>query len=135
MRLYLRIYTMLSTGEIEDDPIAEEVKGLTDGHLVLSRKLAEQGHYPALEINKSLSRVANRFFNVEEIKIIQDIRSLYAILREEKELVALGGLASEMHSINVKLEMINKYLRPNSTEDFEAMSMMAELRGLVSRLS
>ncbi len=125
-----RVFCTHEPGEIEDDPLVEEVKGLTDGHLVLSRKLAEQGHYPALDITKSLSRVGTRFFTSEEAQLIQRIRSLYTSLREEKELMAISGLREEVTEISMKLQQINEYLKYIENKDQIASNPIEELKAI-----
>lgn len=128
------IYTMLSSGDVEEDPLVEEVKGLTDGHLLLSRKLAEQGIYPALDITKSLSRISSRFFTSEELHIIQKIKSIYSILIEERELVTLGGMAEQMYEISNKLKKIEDYLKIIDTAGSVSGLQLEELKHLLKEI-
>ncbi|MEJ6402714.1 FliI/YscN family ATPase [Yoonia sp. 2307UL14-13] len=90
------LYTVLQEGEKDIDPIAEEVKSLTDGHFLLSRKLAEAGHYPALDVVESLSRSMTAIVPIEHTKAAARIRGLLAKYRDIELLLQLG----EYHSGN-----------------------------------
>lgn len=84
------IYTVLTEGEIEDDPIAEEVKSLTDGHIVLNPDLARRGHYPAIDVQKSLSRTMSQVASKDHIQIATIIRHLMSKYDEIEMLVQVG---------------------------------------------
>ncbi len=65
-----------------NEPIADTVRGILDGHFVMDRKLAEQGQYPAINILKSISRVMNQISSPEHLATVQQARSLLANLRK-----------------------------------------------------
>ncbi len=88
------LYTALLSGELEEDPMVEEIRGICDGHLVLSRTLAERGHFPAIDILRSLSRVASQLQSVSLRARVERVRALLSTLEQEQELVALGAAPS-----------------------------------------
>lgn len=87
------LYTVLQSGDIDEDPMVEEIKSLTDGHIVLRRKLAERAHFPAIDILQSLSRLAFRFQDQEIRASTQQIRRLLSRLESDREILLFGGTA------------------------------------------
>jgi type III secretion protein N (ATPase) len=83
-------YSILTEGEELDDPIAEEVKSILDGHIVLARKLAAVGHYPAVEPLTSISRVMGAVVPIEHLNAANKLRSLLAKYDEIELLLKLG---------------------------------------------
>lgn len=84
-------YTVLVDGDDMNEPIADTVRGILDGHLVLDRKLAEQGHFPAINVLKSISRVMNQVVSLEHINAAQQLRQLIAAYEENSELIQIGA--------------------------------------------
>lgn len=85
------IYTVLVEGEDMDEPIADEVRGILDGHVVLSRALASRGHFPAIDIVQSLSRVMPRLVDDEHRRAALHARRSVAIYEEKRDLIVLGA--------------------------------------------
>ncbi|NJM81713.1 MAG: EscN/YscN/HrcN family type III secretion system ATPase, partial [Tabrizicola sp.] len=88
------LYTVLLEGDKQADPIAEEVKSLTDGHFLLSRALAEKGHYPALDVLESLSRSMSAIVPAEHRQAAGRLRSLLAKYRDIELLLQVGEYES-----------------------------------------
>lgn len=85
------VYTVLMEGEsIEDDPIASEAKSLLDGHIVLSSKLVERSHFPAIDPLKSLSRVMDSVSNGQHKKLASLARQAYSLFQEVELLIRLN---------------------------------------------
>lgn len=84
-------YTVLAEGDDPQDPVADAARAILDGHFVLSRKLAEAGHFPAIDINASVSRLASAIASPEQLKAISTLRQLLARYQEVRELLPLGG--------------------------------------------
>ncbi|WP_047981271.1 flagellar protein export ATPase FliI [Ornithinibacillus contaminans] len=84
-------YTVLVDGDDMNEPIADTVRGILDGHFVMDRKLAEQGQYPAINILKSISRVMNQVVTPEHLELAQQTRSLLAKYEDNKELIQIGA--------------------------------------------
>jgi type III secretion protein N (ATPase) len=114
-------YTVLMQNELTtEDPIADEVKSIVDGHIVLSRKLVEHGHFPAVDILSSLSRVADRIIETEHLQAARHIRLLLSKYEELEFLVRVGeykpgndALADEAID---KHDKIMKFLQQNTRE-------------------
>jgi type III secretion protein N (ATPase) len=87
------IYTVLVEGSDLDEPIADEVRGILDGHIVLDRKLASRGHYPAIDVLSSLSRVMPNVTAKPQQAAAQRMRALLAAYEEKRDLIALGAYA------------------------------------------
>ncbi len=85
------IYTVLSEGDDQQDPIADAARGILDGHIVLSRELAEAGHYPAIDIEKSVSRVMNNVASAEHVDLARRFRQLHARHNRARDLIQLGA--------------------------------------------
>lgn len=84
-------YTVLVDGDDMNEPIADAVRGILDGHFVLDRKLAEKGQYPAINILKSVSRVMNQIVESSDLQAAQELRSLLAVYEENNELIQIGA--------------------------------------------
>lgn len=84
-------YTVLSEGDDPQDPVADAARGILDGHIVLSRELAEGGHYPAIDVEKSVSRVMNAVTAREHQQAARRMRQLMAKLSKARDLIQLGA--------------------------------------------
>jgi FliI/YscN family ATPase len=85
------LYTVLVEGDDLDEPIADEVRGTLDGHVVLSRAVAERGVYPAVDVPASLSRVMKRCVDEEHDRAAHVVRRAIAAYESRRDLVALGA--------------------------------------------
>jgi flagellum-specific ATP synthase len=86
-------YTVLSEGDDPQDPIADAARGILDGHIVLSRELAEAGHFPAIDVEKSVSRVMTSVTAREHQQHARRARALLAKLTKARDLIQLGAYA------------------------------------------
>ena len=86
-------YTVLSEGDDLQDPIADAARAILDGHIVLSRELAEAGHYPAIDIERSASRVMNNVAVREHLDAARRFRQLHAKYSKARDLIQLGAYA------------------------------------------
>ena len=84
-------YTVLAEGDDNNDPIADAARGVLDGHIVLSRSLAESGHYPAIDIEASISRVMPDIVDEKQIKLANNLRRLYSLYQQNKDLINVGA--------------------------------------------
>jgi FliI/YscN family ATPase len=85
------VYTVLVEGDDMDEPIADEVRGILDGHVVLDRQLASHGHFPAIDVVRSISRVASSIVSPDRLQLAQRVRSLISTYEQKRELIQLGG--------------------------------------------
>jgi flagellum-specific ATP synthase len=84
-------YTVLTEGDDQQDPIADSARAILDGHVVLSRRLAEQGHYPAIDIEASISRAMNHLVSPEHFQRVQQFKHLYAHYQRNHDLISVGA--------------------------------------------
>lgn len=85
-------YTVLTEGDdYRHDPIADAARAILDGHIVLSRDLAEAGHYPAIDIEASISRVMPAVVEREQMRAAQKFRQVYSAYRQQRDLIAVGA--------------------------------------------
>lgn len=128
------IYTVLVQGGDFDEPIADEVRGILDGHVVLSRALADKGHWPAIDILPSLSRVMNNIIDKKHRDAAQRIRGLLAAYEKSKDLIMLGAYKSGSDKIVdtaiKKLPAINTFLQQPIDEKTEYNQAKAGLMSL-----
>lgn len=85
------IYTVLVAGNDLDEPIADEVRGLVDGHIVLDRRLAYRGHFPPIDVIASASRAMPRVASAEQQAAAQRVRAQLAVYEDHRDLITLGA--------------------------------------------
>jgi flagellum-specific ATP synthase len=86
-------YTVLSEGDDQQDPIADAARAILDGHIVLSRTLAESGHYPAIDVEQSASRVMHNVVSREHFELARRFRAIYSKYEKGRDLVQIGAYA------------------------------------------
>lgn len=127
-------YTVLTEGDDQQDPIADSARAILDGHIVLSRSLAESGHYPAIDIEASISRVMFQIVEKEQFKLVHRFKQLFSAYQRNRDLVAVGayspGNDPQIDMAIEKYPFLEAYLRQDidekvSTED--AQSALADL--------
>lgn len=84
-------YTVLTEGDDQQDPIADSARAILDGHIVLSRRLVEQGHYPAIDIEASISRAMNNLVDQQHFSKVQRFKQLYAHYQRNHDLISVGA--------------------------------------------
>lgn len=99
-------YTVLVDGDDMNEPIADAVRGILDGHFVLERRLAEMGQFPAINILKSVSRVMHDIVSPAHRTTVQKIRTLMATYEENVELIQIGAYR---HGTDPKIDEAIKY--------------------------
>ncbi|GLR14541.1 flagellar protein export ATPase FliI [Chitinimonas prasina] len=84
-------YTVLSEGDDQQDPIADSARAILDGHIVLSRHLADAGHYPAIDMEQSISRVMTDIIEPEEYNLVRRFKQLYSRYQRSRDLINVGA--------------------------------------------
>lgn len=84
-------YTVLSEGDDQQDPIADSARAILDGHVVLSRSLADQGHYPAIDVEMSVSRAINELISPSEMDFVRKFKNLYSRYQRNRDLINVGA--------------------------------------------
>jgi flagellum-specific ATP synthase len=109
------LYTVLVESDDMDDPIADAARSILDGHIVLSRKLANRGHYPAVDVLESVSRLKNDIITPDHLQKARDLLDLIAQYRESEDLISIGAYAKgtnpKVDEAIDKLDSINEFLR------------------------
>jgi len=128
------IYTVLVEGDDMDDPVTDTVRSIVDGHIVLSRKLAQQGHYPSIDILQSLSRVASRIISSEHAKAALNLRRKLAVYREAEDLINVGaykkGTNAEIDDAMAAQSELNRFLRQDLKTQSSYGECIAELTSI-----
>jgi flagellum-specific ATP synthase len=84
-------YTVLVEGDDHNDPVADAARAILDGHLVLSREMAETGIYPAIDIEASVSRIMHDLVDSKHLQAVRRFRQLYSTYRQNRDLIAVGA--------------------------------------------
>lgn len=119
------LYTVLVEGDDMTEPVADETRSILDGHVILSRELAEAAHYPAIDVLASASRVMNRFATDEHLCAVQKVRSLLANHKRNELLIKIGeykvGSDKLTDEAIEKFDDINRFLQQsvNESSDYE----------------
>lgn len=126
------LFTVLVEGDDLNDPIADAVRGILDGHVVLDRKIAEQGRFPAIDVLKSLSRTAPGCYAPEERPFVDEARRLLRVYEDVAELIQLGAYrpgtdpttdrAIQMHPLLERLLKQDEGERSTIQEDFSKLA-------------
>jgi len=118
------LYTILVEGDDLNEPISDAARGILDGHIVLSRKLASLGHYPAIDVLASISRLKKAVASPEHYKKTIKIQELIATYRESEDLISVGayqkGTNKKIDKAIANIDRINDFLTQdvNETDDF-----------------
>lgn len=114
------LYTVLVEGDDMTEPIADETRSILDGHIILSRKLAAANHYPAIDVQQSVSRVMNAIVSKEHKKKAQALRKILAKYAEVELLVQIGeykkGADAEADEALSKIQAVNNFLKQGVDE-------------------
>jgi len=129
------LLTVLLEGDDQNDPVADTLRGLLDGHLELSRDLARAGHFPAIDVLASLSRLMPKVVDRPHAIAANRVRELLAVWREGKDLVEIGayrpGTNPRLDAALERLPVIDAFLR-QSDEDTTSFDEMLEMLLLVA---
>jgi len=128
-------YSVLVEGDDLDEPIADELRGVLDGHIVLSRELASRGHFPAVDVPKSLSRLMDRVADASSRADAAAVRAHLALYEQKRDLIALGaysvGSDKKLDAAITRMEHIEPFLRQDSREACPLEQTLAGLAKLV----
>jgi flagellum-specific ATP synthase len=91
------LYTVLVEGDDLEDPISDSVRSILDGHIVLSRKIAQRGRYPAVDITQSVSRLASSIVSEAENRLISEVTRLLALYETSRDLIEVGAYKAGTH--------------------------------------
>jgi flagellum-specific ATP synthase len=128
-------FTVLMEGDDQQDPIADAARAILDGHIVLTRDLADAGHYPAIDVEASISRAQPDLVNDDELETIRHFRYLYSRYMRSRDLLAVGAYvpgADVVLDQAMKLyPHMQRYLMQGMNERVDMAQSRSELAGVL----
>lgn len=119
-------YTVLVDGDDMNEPIADTTRGILDGHIVLDRKLTQKGHFPAIDVLSSVSRVMKEIVSEEQLLIGEQIKRLMAVYREAEDLIHIGAYKQGTNGdIDLAIQQMDNILQFTQQRVHERSSMEA----------
>lgn len=119
------LYSVLVESDDMNDPVADASRSILDGHIVLSRAMANRGHYPAVDVLESVSRLRREVTDRDQIKHVQEVMEMMAVYRDSEDLINIGayspGSNPKIDAAIANIDIINAYLRQDGDDhsDFE----------------
>lgn len=130
------LYTVLMEGDDISDPIVDTVRGIVDGHIFLSRKVAESNHYPAIDVLGSISRLMSAIASPEHKEAAAKMRKILALYRENKDLIDVGmyqpGSNPKLDTAIEMIPQVNAFLQQRTSD---SVSMETTIGTLISMMS
>jgi len=130
------MYTVLVDGDDFNEPITDAARGILDGHIVLSRKLANKGHYPAIDVLASISRVMNDIVTEEHKVCAREIKKHMAVYKESEDLINVGaynkGSNEEIDAAIGKIGKINLFLRQSVEDKVDFESTIDQMKQIIN---
>ncbi len=130
------LYTVLVEGDDTNEPITDAVRGILDGHIVLTRELAMQGHYPAIDVLASVSRVMIDITDEKHRQASDELRSILATYRDAKDLIDIGAYAKgsnpKIDYAITKIDQVLEFLKQGVEEKYtfdNAVTLLKSLTG------
>ena len=121
-------------GDDTNEPIADTVRGILDGHIVLSRSLANRNHFPAIDVNASISRLMNDIVTEEHRKLAYKVREILSVYYQNYDLISIGayrpGSNPKLDEAVSKIEAVNRLLQQGVNEPVtfeETLQIMREI--------
>jgi flagellum-specific ATP synthase len=128
------LYTVLVDGDDMNEPIADAVRSILDGHIVLSRNLAARNHYPAIDVLQSASRVMRDIADPEHLRLSGKLREILATYREAEDLVNIGAYAKgsnpRIDRALARIEAVNRFLCQDMGKWFDMKQTLDQLKAL-----
>ena len=129
-------YTVLAEGDDRSDPIVDVARATLDGQIMLSRELADAAHYPAIDLEGSISRVATNLLTKDQILIAQRLRRYWTLYAQKQDLIQVGAYTEKTdpeldEAIRLK-GMINAFLTQDSDEVFDLAQTFSQLKQTMS---
>ena len=130
------LYTVLVDGDDLNEPITDTVRSILDGHIVLSRSLANKNHYPAIDVLASVSRVMPNIVDEEHKNNANEFKNIMSVYKDAEDLINIGayvkGSSSSIDRSIEKIEAIERFLKQNVDEKTEMEEVLNEMRIIVS---
>jgi flagellum-specific ATP synthase len=127
-------YTVLAEGDDQQDPIADSARAILDGHFTLSRSLADSGHYPAIDIEQSISRALTNLVTPDHLELIRMFKQLYSRYHRSRDLLAVGAYAKGSDPLLDRAIMLypqmEHFLQQSIDERADYAASLAALRAI-----
>ncbi|MBP5159604.1 MAG: flagellum-specific ATP synthase FliI, partial [Lachnospiraceae bacterium] len=128
------LYTVLVDGDDFNEPITDTARGILDGHIVLSRRLGQKGHYPAIDILQSISRVMSAIVSDEQKKLAGKLKMVLATYDDAEDLINIGaykqGSNQNIDYAISRIDAVNAYLRQETDEKFTYEETLSALSAI-----
>jgi flagellum-specific ATP synthase len=128
------LYTVLVEGDDMNEPIADAVRSIVDGHIVLSRKLAAKNHYPSIDIMNSTSRVMRNIVDRKHLHLAHQLREALATYNDSEDLISIGaykkGSNPKIDFAIDHIEGVNQFLKQGISESVTITQTLQELESL-----
>jgi flagellar protein export ATPase FliI len=125
-------YTVLVAGDDMNEPVADEVRSILDGHIVLSRELAAQGHYPAINVLESVSRVMSAVSDAEHRKAATRLREVLSTYEKQRDLILIGayekGSDRQVDYAIQMIDQVSSFLKQDASEKVSSQETVAKLK-------
>ena len=128
------IYTVLVEGDDTNEPVADTVRSIIDGHIMLSRKIAVKNHYPAIDVLGSISRLMNDIADKEQLALASRMRNMLSLYESNQDLISIGAYKSgtnpALDDAIAHVDAINEFLQQEIGEKYtyeETVSIMREI--------
>jgi flagellum-specific ATP synthase len=129
------IYSVLAEGDDANDPIVDIARASLDGQVMLSRKLADAAHYPAIDLNGSISRLSQTLLNPEDMKLANRFRRLWSLYQQNVDLIQVGayqsGTNAEIDQASVLRETMERFLCQDMYAGVDESNTRTDLRVLM----
>jgi len=130
------LFTVLAEGDDNNDPIVDACRAILDGHIVLSRNLADVGHFPAIDIEKSISRLMDQVIDTEHKSLAKEIKKIYTCYSRNKDIIDIGaysiGTNKDIDRAIKNINKINNFLQQDVSEQCNSDVAINFLRELVA---
>ena len=131
------LYTVLVEGDDMNEPIADAARGILDGHIVLSRQLASKGHYPAIDVLDSISRVKNDVITEDHRKAAIEVNKMLSAYKSSEDLISVGAYKSGTNKATDKaiklIDEINEFLTQDINEKADFADTINKLANIAAK--
>lgn len=131
------LYTTLVEGDDMNDPIGDSVRSIVDGHIVLSRSLAQRGHFPSIDVLQSASRVMNQIVGTEQMKFAQRLRETLAVYKDAEDLINIGaykpGSNPRIDQAVKLIDQVNDFLRQGIEEKGDLIHSLKRMQQIFGK--
>jgi flagellum-specific ATP synthase len=130
------IYTVLVEGDDTNEPISDTVRGIIDGHIILSRRIAARNHYPAIDVLGSISRLMNDIVDPAQVEIANELRYIMSVYEQNYDLITIGaykrGTNPVLDRAIARMDKINAFLQQKVGEKYEYAQTVNLMKAAIS---